>query len=79
MGDHTTSDVLLYLMIIWIYTCQALVPKDLDVCFMQQDTNFTEVWEIIRFLVVLWLDTTHTQTHKHTHNTLRGQYTDTPI
>ena len=26
MGNHATSDVLFYLMIIWIYTCQALVP-----------------------------------------------------
>ena len=37
MGDHTTFDVLFYLMIIWIYTWQALVRwyrKDLDVCFM---------------------------------------------
>ena len=25
-GDHTTFDVLFYLMIIWIYTCQTLVP-----------------------------------------------------
>ena len=46
MGDHTTFDVLLYLMILQIYTCQALVPqyqKGRDVCFMQQDINFTEV------------------------------------
>ena len=27
MGDHSTFDVLFYLMIIWIYTCQAFVPE----------------------------------------------------
>ena len=26
MGDRTTFDVLFYLMILWIYTCRALVP-----------------------------------------------------
>ena len=26
VGDHVTIDVLFYFMIIWIYTCRALVP-----------------------------------------------------
>ena len=37
LGDHATFDVLFCLMILWIHTCQTLVPqyqKDLDVCFM---------------------------------------------
>ena len=45
MFDHATFDVLFYLMIIWIYTNQALLPgyqKDLDVCFMQQNIRFTD-------------------------------------
>ena len=46
MGDRATFDVLFYLMILLIYTCQTLVPqyqKDLAMCFMQQDVSFTEV------------------------------------
>ena len=72
IGDHATFDVLFYLMIIWVYTCQALVPwhqKDLDVYFMQQGIRFTEVWHIMWFFTgtLIWY-------HKHTnaHTTLRG-------
>ena len=59
MGYHATLDVLFYLMIIWIYTCQALVPwyqRDLDVCFMQQGVRFTEVWYIMWFFTgtLIW-------------------------
>ena len=79
MGDHATFDVLFYLMIIWIYTCQALVPwyqKDLDVCFMQQDIRFTEIWHIMWFFTgtLIWY-------HKPTnvHSTPGGQWTDKPI
>ena len=64
MGDHATFDVLFYLMIIWIYTCQALVPwyqKDLNVCFMQQGVRFAEVWHMCFFSGTL--DFTNTQTH----------------
>ena len=71
MGDHATFDVLFYLMIIWIYTCQALVPwyqKDLDVCFMQQGVRFTEVWHMWFFTDTLML-LSHTQTQKHTQHT----------
>ena len=66
IGDHATFDVLFCVMIIWIYTCRALVPlyqKDLNVCFMQQRAKFTEVWHVFSILV-LWFDITHT--HKHT-------------
>ena len=64
LSDHATFDVLIYLMIIWIYTCQALLPwyqKDLDVCFMQQGVRFTEVWHIMWFFTgtLIWY-------HKHT-------------
>ena len=61
-------DVLIYLMIIWICTCRALVPfnQGLDVCFMQQVATFTEVWHIMWFFnsTLIWY-----HTHKHTHNT----------
>ena len=64
MGYHATFDVLFYLMIIWIYTYQALVPcyqKELDVCFMQQGAKFTEVWHTqCGFLLVLWFDINYT-------------------
>ena len=69
MGDHATFDVLFYLMIIWIYTCQASVPyyqKDLDVYFMQQGVKSTVVWHIVWFFtgtLILY----HTHTHMHTH------------
>ena len=69
VGDHATFDVLFYLMIIWNYTCQALVPwyqKDLDVCFMQQGVRFTEVWHNVIFY---WYSNLILQTHKHTQHT----------
>ena len=67
MGDHATFDVLFYLMIILIYTCQALVPwyqKNLDVSFMQQGVRFTEIWHIMWFFTdtLIWY-------HKHTQHT----------
>ena len=49
VGGCATTDVLFYLMIVWIYTCQALVPwcqKVFDMCFMQQVVTFTETWHI---------------------------------
>ena len=53
------------LCIIWIYTCRALVSeyqKDLNVCFMQQGINFTELWQMWFFY---WCSDLilHTQTH----------------
>ena len=52
------------LLILWIYTCQALLPlyqKDLDVCFMQQVIKFTEVSHMWFFAgTVIWY---HTQRH----------------
>ena len=68
ISDHAKFDVLFCVMIIWIYTCRALVPlyqKDLNVCFMQQCAKFTEVWHVFSILV-LWFDITHT--HINTHN-----------
>ena len=46
---RATFDVLFYLIIIWVYTCWALLSfhqTDLDVCFMRQGIKFTEVWHI---------------------------------
>ena len=55
-----------YLMIIWIYTCQALVPwyqNNLDVCFMQQGVMFTEVWQMWFFTgTLIWYHNTQTDT-----------------
>ena len=70
MGDHVTYDIQFYLMIIWIYSCQALVPyyqKDLDVCLMQQGIRFTEVWHIMLFFTgtLIWYYT-HKNTQTHT-------------
>ena len=69
MVDLAIFNVLFYVMIIWIYTCRVLVPyyqKDLDVCFMQQGTKFSEVWHKIGFLLVHWFDITHTKHTQHT-------------
>ena len=65
MGDRATSDVLFYLMRLWIYTCQALVPwylKDLVVCFMQQSFNLlkSSTWGSV--LLVLSFDILLTRT-----------------
>ena len=67
LGDHATFDVLFYLMLTWIYTFQALVPRyenDLDMCFMQQGIRFTEVWHIMWFFIgtLIWYHK-HTTTH----------------
>ena len=66
-GDHATFYLLFYLMVIWIYTSQALVPwyqKNLDVCFMQQRVRFTDIWHIMWFFIgtLIWY-------HKHTRHT----------
>ena len=69
MGDSSIFDVLFCLMI-WIYTCQALVTqsqKDLAVCPMQQGVKVTEVWHTLFFASnLIWY---HTQTHTHTLDT----------
>ena len=44
MWDWATTDVLFYLMTLWIYICQVLLTyyqKDPAVFFMQQDAKFT--------------------------------------
>ena len=73
MGACVTFDVLYYLMILWIHTCQTFVPqyqKDLDVCFMQQGIKFTEVWHMCFFAgTLIWY-----HTHRHT---LKYIHTDT--
>ena len=84
MSDCTTFDVLFYLMILWIYTCWALVhlyQKDFDVHFMQQGIKFTEVLHIMWFFAgtLIWYHI-HTNTHtqkdiQHTH----GPVDYTPI
>ena len=65
MGDSSIFDVLFCLMI-WTYTCQALVTqsqKDLAVCPMQQGVKVTEVWHTLFFASnLIWY---HTQTHTH--------------
>ena len=57
-----------YYLIIWVYTCQASLPKyekDLDVCFMQQGVSFTAFGHIRFFSgTLIWY---HTQ--KHTEHT----------
>ena len=81
MGDCATFDVLLCQMILWIHTCQTLVPqyqKDLDVSFMQQSIEFTEVWHTWFFAgTLIWY---HTHKHTHTQKAHSGaSKTDTPI
>ena len=81
MSDYATFDVLFSLIIIWMYTCWALVPwykKDLDVCFMQQGIKFILSSDTCVFLLVLWFDITHTHTHTHTH-TKYTQHTQGPV
>ena len=56
MGDCTISDVIFYLMTLWIYICWAFVPyyhKDLALLFRQQGTTLlrSSVWG--KFLLVL--------------------------
>ena len=74
VGDRATFDKLFCLMILWIHTCQTLVPqyqKDLDVCFMQQDVKLTEVLHVWFFAGTLkiWYHThtAHSETSRLTH------------
>ena len=72
MGGRATFDVLFYLMILYIYTCWALIPlyqKDLALCFIQQGVKFTEVWHIMQFLAstLIWYHT-DTQTRHTAHS-----------
>ena len=65
--DHATSDVLFFLMILWIYTYWALVPGYCCV-FMQYGVKFTKVWHIVQFFAstLIWYHT-HTCIHTHIH------------
>ena len=67
MGDHTTSDVLFYLMTLWLYTCRAFATIVLQgpcgVFYATKD-QFTNTWHV--FLLVLWFDTTYTKKERHT-------------
>ena len=73
-----TVNVLLYLTMLWIYTCRALAPYyqiGLYVCFMQQGIKFTEVWHV-DFVDFSWyfglISFTQTHTHKDRQHT-QGQ------
>ena len=67
MGDHATFDVLFYLIIIWIYTCQALVPEGPWCVFYAKMSQVYRGLTYVLFLLVLWFDITNTQTHiQHT-------------
>ena len=68
MGDHATFDVLFYLMIIWIYTCQALAPltRRTLMCVLCNKASSLLRPGTCGFLLVLWFDITHTQTQTHT-------------
>ena len=80
MGDCMTFDVLFYLLL-WIYTCWALVPhyqEEFDVFYVTRHQFYwglTHVFFV--FLVVLWFDITHKHTHIHTY--IDKQYTHRPI
>ena len=74
ISDPATFYVQFYLLILWIYTCWALVPchmiyartyKDLAIWSMQQGVKFTEVWYMMLFFTgtLIWY---HTCTNTHT-------------
>ena len=76
VGDHT-FDELSYLMMIWIYTCWALVPyyqKDLDVCFMQQ-VRGQVYWGLTCDVVFYWYSDLISHTNKQTNT----QHTQGPV
>ena len=65
MGDHATFDVLFYMMIMWICSCQVCVLCNKASNLLRSDTERG-------FLLVLWLYHTHKLNTAHTQSTLRG-------
>ena len=67
MGDHAAFDVLLYLMIIWIYTWCVFYATGRQV-----------YWGLTHYVVfywysdLIWYTHTHTHTHTHTQHAQRG-------
>ena len=64
--DTATFDVLVYLMILWIYTCRALVPEGTWCVFYA--TRHQVYRGLIDNVVFCWYSNliSHTQTHAHT-------------
>ena len=77
MGDRATFHALFCFIVLFNYTCRALVPqsqKGLDVSFMQQGVKITDFWHIMCFfagtlICYHTLTQAHTQTHKDTQHT----------
>ena len=68
MSDRATFDVLHYLMV--LYTCQTLVPE--RPCCVFYATRHQVYWGLtnnVVFLLVLWLDATHSHTKKDRQHT----------
>ena len=68
MGDHTTFDVLFYLMISWMYTCRALGPW----CVFYA-TRCQYYWGLTHNVVFCWYS--DLISHKHTHKLKDKQHT----
>ena len=69
MGDHTTFDVLFYLMILWVCTCQALRRW----CVFYYATRCQVYGALTHNVVSCWCFDLISHTHKHMQHTLRGQ------
>ena len=68
MGDRATIDVLFYLMIIWIYTCQAFVLCTRRTLICVSWTRRQVYWSLTHNLVFYWCSDLISITH-NTHNT----------
>ena len=83
IGDHATFDVLFYLKIIWIYTCQAslgtLVPEG-SRCVVYVTRHPVYCGRTHNVVFQWYFDLiSHTLKHINTPTTLRGQQTNTTI
>ena len=63
MGDHATSDVLSYLMVSWMYPCQAWRPW----CVFYA-TRRHVYWGLTHDVVLCWYSDLISHTQKHTSN-----------
>ena len=69
MGACIAFDVLYYLMILWIHTCQTFVPsiRRTLMCVLCNKASNLLRSDTCDFLLVSWYDITHTHTRTHTH------------
>ena len=66
-GDCATFDVLIYLMVFWVYTCWALYLSTRRTLLCVYATKHQVYWGMTHNVVFCWYSDLISETQKHTH------------